>query len=296
MTFQEQSIGDVESNTLSQEDLDRKPWKYIGYKGFSRYVSCSDDFLALRRYDRLHCRVLLTLQDRVAELEEELDLLDNSVSRKSSPDIDNGTIRRDHGRRKELLQEISKALKDYDDMLCRYLTLKSKPRAPKAFVKNMMTWLDNNNGPIHPKEVEFLKSNDLITVSKTQKSALRYLFEQWVLCPTMGIFGWLADKPHANEPQHDPSTVYGSDEPVDAIASGGVFIVGAIMLIIPLWILAIVEDMFRRLAIITAFIALLLMVLTSATLAKPFEILATTAGYSAVLVVFLQIGSSTNLS
>lgn len=47
----------------------------------------------------------------------------------------------------------------------------------------------------------------------------------------------------------------------------------------------------KRLGVITAFILLFTSLLASATVAKPFEVLAATAAYSAVLMVFLQIGN-----
>jgi hypothetical protein len=72
---------------------------------------------------------------------------------------------------------------------------------------------------------------------------------------------------------------YGTDQPIDSLAAVGVFLVAFVALVIPLWVLAIVEDTFKRLGIITAFVTVLLGVLTSATLARPFEILAVTSGY-----------------
>jgi hypothetical protein len=95
------------------DNLLRYNRKYIGYKGFARYASLSDAFFVLRRYDRLHCRTLLTLQDHVAHLEEKLDLVDDRLSGNESPDIDNGTVRGDQSERLELIHQISAALKDY---------------------------------------------------------------------------------------------------------------------------------------------------------------------------------------
>ncbi|KAK8085703.1 hypothetical protein PG997_006974 [Apiospora hydei] len=268
-TIHEPGETDIESNKIRQDDLDRKPRKYIGYQEFARYSSLADEYFVLRRYDRLHCRVLITLQQRIAVLEERLDELDEKHSRQT-PDVNNGTVRNDQPERQLLVEEIAKELKIYTEMLLSYKELKSAPSAPKGNINNINTWLSNNNYPIEDAEVEFLKAKDLVTVARSQK----------------GLFGLLGER---NGPEG--TNVYGSDEPVDAIASASVFVVGMVMLIAPLWILAVTHGMFERLGVITAFIAVLLGVLTSATLAKPFEILAATAGYSAVLVVFLQIGN-----
>ncbi|RYO83118.1 hypothetical protein DL762_006286 [Monosporascus cannonballus] len=219
---------DIELDVLTQNDLDRKAWKYIGYKGFSQFVSSDDDFIALRRFDRLHSRVLLTLQDHVAQLEENLDSLDNSLSGKRAEDIDNGTVRHDQSEsRRELLKRIVIALKEY---------------------------------------------------AKSPKSLLRRFFEQCVLVPTMGLFGLFRDKHEKQNHSLGPSTVFGKDEPVDLLASIALFVVALVMLIAPLWILAMVEEMVSRLLVITAFVFVLLGVLSWATLARPFEVLAATAG------------------
>ncbi|RYP67158.1 hypothetical protein DL771_007386 [Monosporascus sp. 5C6A] len=221
---------DIELDVLTQDDLDRKAWsvakclrevahqltylrKYIGYKGFSQFVSSDDDFIALRRFDRLHSRVLLTLQDHVVQLEESLDILDHSLSGKRTEDIDNGTVRHDQSQsRRELLKRI------------------------------------------------------------------RRFFERCVLVPTKGLFGLLGDKREKQNPSFGPSTVFGEDEPIDLLASIALFVVASVMLIAPLWILAMVEDMVSRLVVITAFVFVLLGVLNWATLARPFEILVATAG------------------
>jgi len=65
--------------------------------------------------------------------------------------------------------------------------------------------------------------------------------------------------------------------------------VGLLMLVGPLWALMYVWDQTKRLAIITAFIVLFLLLLSTVTVAKPFESLAATAAYSAVLMVFMQM-------
>lgn len=159
------------------------------------------------------------------------------------------------------------------DMVLSYRELKSVPRAPTESIKNINTWLCNNNFPIEEKEVEFLKAEDLITVAPSRKSFLRKVFERCIFIPTKGLFGLLGSRDGPDE-----TNVYGRDEPVDAMAAVTIFAVGIILLIAPLWILANTHDMNTRLGIITAFIAVLLGVLTSGTLAKPFEILAATAG------------------
>lgn len=58
--------------------------KYIGYKDFASQVAADPDFFVARRFDRLHVRVILTLQAQIVELEEKLDALDNITSATST--------------------------------------------------------------------------------------------------------------------------------------------------------------------------------------------------------------------
>lgn len=54
--------------------------------------------------------------------------------------------------------------------------------------------------------------------------------------------------------------------------------VGLFMLITPLWWLIFVENKIKQLGIITGFIVLFMFLISSVTVAKPFETLAGTAG------------------
>jgi hypothetical protein len=97
----------------TEEDIQRKPWKYIGYRGYADFISSDDDFLILRRFDSLNTRVVLALQDEIAAIEEELDALDARHSKRESADVNNGTLRDDLADRKELVSLAAKKLQKY---------------------------------------------------------------------------------------------------------------------------------------------------------------------------------------
>lgn len=101
---------------LSKPGLIIRNRKYLGYKAFARYVSSDDDFLALRRFDRVHCRLLLVLQDQVSDLETQLDEVDTRLSKRSAPDVDNGSVRTDTKERKDLLEQLHKKLSEYGQL------------------------------------------------------------------------------------------------------------------------------------------------------------------------------------
>lgn len=92
--------------------------KYIGYPGFASLISSDNDYFVFRRFDRLHCRVLLKLQDQLTCLEERLDNLDIAWAHAPHADggeRDNSTLRQDDEERKTLLEEIQQKLQEYGE-------------------------------------------------------------------------------------------------------------------------------------------------------------------------------------
>jgi hypothetical protein len=83
------------AESISLKEEKEKPWKYIGYKVFSRWVASDPSFFVLRRFGTLNARVALSLQDEIAQLEEKLDFMDKAYSSREIPDFHNGTFRND---------------------------------------------------------------------------------------------------------------------------------------------------------------------------------------------------------
>lgn len=98
----------------SQDEIDRKPWKYVGYQAFSRFVSSDNDFFVLRRFGALSARVLLRLQDQLTQIEEDLEALETHHRQKEVPDVHNGTFR------EETLKDREKLIGDAQRLLRKY--------------------------------------------------------------------------------------------------------------------------------------------------------------------------------
>ena len=104
----------VGSQAPQMAEFDAKPWKYLGYRAFSKVIASDDDFLFLRRFGTLHSRVLLSQQDFLSELEERLESIDKNQARESVEDIHNGTFRDDEILvRSALIEDIGQRLKEY---------------------------------------------------------------------------------------------------------------------------------------------------------------------------------------
>lgn len=104
------------------EDRAERGWKYAGYPAFARWMASSNDFFVLRRFDALNARVLLRLQDQIAELEDKLKAVDQTCM---EAEVDTVHSRLDSLRldrqiqpeREELLEELTGKLEQYSKCL-----------------------------------------------------------------------------------------------------------------------------------------------------------------------------------
>jgi len=95
------------------EEIRCSAWKYAGYKRFSRVVGYTPSFFVVRQFRTLNVRVILAMQDRLSELENNINALDDVLSRPTAPKVHNGRFRNDQKSRLDLLEDIQKKLKEY---------------------------------------------------------------------------------------------------------------------------------------------------------------------------------------
>jgi ABC-type uncharacterized transport system fused permease/ATPase subunit len=75
-----------------------------------------------------------------------------------------------------------------------------------------------------------------------------------------------------------PDTLhYTADKRIDIFIGITITLLGMMMLIVPLWVLAVTHSTMARLAVITGFITAFLALVAITTVARPFESLAVTA-------------------
>lgn len=86
----------------------------VGYGMLAAVLDCDPNFLICRKYGRLHVRVLLHLQDELAELEEELEDLDQEDYKENERQLTSRRLDDEiSGERKELLRKINSKLIEY---------------------------------------------------------------------------------------------------------------------------------------------------------------------------------------
>jgi hypothetical protein len=102
------------------------------------------------------------------------------------------------------------------------------------------------------------------------------------------LIRWLCRKQPISSGTLDSKTEYYSDRRVEWLGNFLIVLLGLMMLYGPMWWLNYMVDDEKRLAVITVFVFLFAVALSSVGSGRPFETLAATAAYAAVLMVFLQ--------
>ncbi|KAK4112398.1 hypothetical protein N656DRAFT_709377 [Canariomyces notabilis] len=273
----------------TEADIQLKPWKYIGYKGYAEFISSDDDFLILRRFDSLSARVALRLQDEINVLEEELERLDTIHSKPESTDFNNGTLRDDIAERAEILELAARKLRRYNEFLLQHSRMKKLTKAPGRDIKSLKHWhYNHSNVAIAREEQTYLNNEDLVRVVQEDRTPLRRVIDSSLRLRTLPI--WRLRKHEA--PVYDADYVsYYSGKRIDGFASTMIVTIGATMLIAPIWILQALNTLTMKLGVITIFILIFLLLISFAMVSKPFEALGATAAYAAVLMVFIQFGT-----
>jgi hypothetical protein len=167
--------------------------------------------------------------------------------------------------------------KTIDAFILQQTALKKYPAAPSHDVKSIRTWHDNHDGvAISSEEQNYLTHDlDLFCVVPKEKTPLRRLLDR---SRRFRIHSLWKSKDARELPIYDQDLVtYTSDKRIERFVTLVIVGVGTVMLLAPMWILQAVHNDNYKLAVITAFVVVFLGLVSSATVAKPFETLAATA-------------------
>ncbi|KAL1604125.1 hypothetical protein SLS60_005718 [Paraconiothyrium brasiliense] len=166
-----------------------------------------------------------------------------------------------------------------------YAKVRAQPRADKRQVENIRNWLDR--GAIAPHETSFIEhSEDLTSINQRTRPPLGRWLESFQQLHRSRFF---RDKYANNDRQASSATVYSSNSRFDLITNTSITLGGLIMLLAPLWWLESVDKDAKKLGIMTGFICVFVGLMSTATVNRPGEVVAATAAYAAVLMVFMQV-------
>lgn len=179
-----------------------------------------------------------------------------------------------------------------DIFMLQQAQLKKFPSPSGRDIESIRVWHRNTNHyAIDGDEKSYLDEElDLFSLVPREKTSLRKLLDKSRVFRHL----FLLRKSKTPElPLYNKSWVhYFSDELMDRCVTMVIVSVGTLMLVAPMWILQALGSQQQKLWVITAFLLSFVVMISHATMARPFEILAATAAYAAVLTVFLQFGRS----
>ncbi|PMD35042.1 hypothetical protein L207DRAFT_570622 [Hyaloscypha variabilis F] len=320
-------IDSAESEQLTEEDLYTCAWKYVGYKGYTQFIASESDFFVLRRFDAASVRVALFLQGQVSDLVGDLEAIDQACSQKSAPWHHNGSFRHETNEsRVRIIASLQKKMTEYNAFVLQQAELRKLRSAARQDIISIQNWHSINLNAIDDKERAYLSyDQELFYVAPKERTALRRFLNplsytiyfvlriSWdglynhILSPLETKWNQFHAKRDPKSvtqlPIHEPLPQYiGSVDlkstpllnPESVGNAFNTFIIMAIgigMLIAPMWTLQALTQPITKLAVITGFVVGFLILVSNSTTAEPGAVLAATAAYAAVLVVFLQFGS-----
>ncbi len=179
-----------------------------------------------------------------------------------------------------------------DRYVNEYAKLARQPQAPSEDITNVESWFENNRTAIQDEECQYIKRHEeLISVQPRLRSWFGGILKMTHFLKLPCIKPWFTRKPYDHKVIDDGQGYWPNEKRVERLSELTIAIVGLGMLVGPLWWLNFVSSTERQLGIITGFIALFFVLVAVATTASVAEALSAAAAYSAVLMVFLQLGS-----
>ncbi|EPS38119.1 hypothetical protein H072_8151 [Dactylellina haptotyla CBS 200.50] len=290
----------VQNNTADRRPRRPIPVKEIpaGYSKLAAFIDLEDDLAIFRRFSRLHAQLLLYRQADIEEVEEELLELDRIEAEAARIEgTPANTLNRSWRREKDLeeyrvqlVKQLRKHLKAYDDELFRYKTKLGLRDATNWQIKNMKTWMNNQRPhPLVPTESKFLEDiGDVCTLKAgSEDSAVLTDFLRSFARDSCGCLSWMFRKKGNPASYGDPTITYYNTEWKDALTRIAYATLVSAILIAGVIVLFYIESPGGRLACLCVSTFLCGLVMALFTTAKKGEIMGATAAYCAVMVVFV---------
>lgn len=254
-----------------------------GYPRFSALIAASGDFFIFRSFLRLRARLLLSKQDELSFLEQQLDQIDQN---ETSP-IFLGKSRSDRNRnRSSTLHAIDTKLIDYDSLLERTYRIMNFNSALPRDVLSLQNWVEGT-GCLSRDETKYLKhERELFSLVPPGDNAMKQL-EDWVEDQLVRHYKNFraVDQHHLSL---NPNVYVYSGPLVKRIARAIMLILITVLLLMPVVVCIIVNSMWARICVIITSTVIFLTILSRLTKSRMIELILAGATFAAVLTVFVS--------
>ncbi|MCJ1424271.1 hypothetical protein MMC29_002158 [Sticta canariensis] len=149
-----------------------------GYPRLAAFVTADPAFAVVRGFKNLHARNILMKQDRLSELEIQL----NDVDAKEDTQLFLSSRRHDQNpERRQLLADIDDALRAYERAISCYrgMTVMSRPTA--SSVRSVVNWMDGNKPLVRSESMFLDHRDDLLSFASADDHAVFDELVEWLL-------------------------------------------------------------------------------------------------------------------
>lgn len=254
-----------------------------GYPQFSALISADPAFTVFRRFTLLRTRLLLHKQDKLAALEEQLELVDASEPRP----LFRGCLRRDLNQaRGDLMGKIGIALQEYETMIQRHEQFLALQAPSARDLTNLRNWV-GETACIASEETAYLWKNDVITLNGGPAADLPHALEAAIEDVLIWLQNWSHRIPILPVSRNANVYVF-SRQLVAGLARAVIACLLVTVLILPAVLLLVVHKTALQLLVVLVFCVLFFAMLSTLTKARTAETFMAGAAYAAVVVVFLS--------
>ncbi|KAM0804429.1 hypothetical protein BDR22DRAFT_885685 [Usnea florida] len=275
-----------------------------GFPRLSCFLDSDDAFMVYRRFGAVYARLLLAKQDEMSRMEDLLQGMDKTDEAEGNTKYLMSHTR-DAGRphipslwtesRTQLMERMEKKALEYAELLLKARQLKALDKPSRRDYKSVLHFMENDGGPLFETEAAFIyHKEDLVTLRPDSEyvwldSILEQTLQKCRCSLTLAMFS----SKETNEKTNDEDIHYYDRHRILICITLIITTVILVLLIAPVWLLykfAIagkIATSSDTIGVILAFTLMFSVVLSAFTRAKRHELVAASAGYCAVLVVFL---------
>ncbi|KAF2001716.1 hypothetical protein P154DRAFT_619088 [Amniculicola lignicola CBS 123094] len=265
---------------LVSENLLYRP----GYPRLAAFLSSDPGLCSFKQFRRLHARVLLSKQDAIVELQEQLDDLDSQEPTAYFLH----TLRQDRNTsRRALLSNISEQLTEYNTLLQSFYWHLERKRPRESQLQSISNWLEGNKPMVEAESSAYLDWEDLGSPhNPSDHGGLESVLERYSVRLQKTRVGGIFRTERDLEKSTDKHVFHFSSDRVATISRFITAICAVSTLTVPIAVLYTITSMEWRLGVVTAFTVVFAASLCM-TQTRNFEIFSATAAYCAVMVVFV---------
>ncbi|KAL2055848.1 hypothetical protein ABVK25_004092 [Lepraria finkii] len=276
-----------------------------GFPKLACFLDSDDAFMVYRRFGSVFSRLLLNKQDEIRTLEAELEAMDKTdrvsgngnylmsrtldIDREHLPDAFNGRSR------PKLMEELEKKAMEYAGLLlsARELNALSQPSARDY--RSVLHFMENDGGQLFEEESEFIyEKEDLVTIRPGREHAwLDGGIEKLLQMCRCRLLRFFFVSKQIKEKTGDQDIHYYDRGRISTCVTMIITVIILVLLMVPIWLLyklsveGTIATSPKTIGVILVPTLMFSAVLSAFTKAKRHELLAASAGYCAVLVVFL---------